>query len=225
MMGMIMLIGLVAKNAILLVDFAEHSKAKGMSTYDALLAAFHTRFRPILMTTIAMVIGMMPIAFATGVGAEMNRGLALVIIGGLLSSLFLTLVIIPVIYSIFDGIKTFIEQVGVVFIISVTAYFVLNGQMSIGMIMYHVLLFNNVSAPIRSLHRIYDEINSAMIYSESFFKILESDDQIEKSGTQKPQIHGQFELSNVDFSYPNGYQALHRINMTILPNKITALFG
>lgn len=104
-LGIIMLIGLVAKNAILLVDFAEHSKARGMSTHDALLAAFHTRFRPILMTTIAMVIGMMPIAFATGVGAEMNRGLALVIIGGLLSSLFLTLVIIPVIYSIFDGIK------------------------------------------------------------------------------------------------------------------------
>ncbi|MFW2149294.1 ABC transporter ATP-binding protein [Acinetobacter sp. TY1] len=126
---------------------------------------------------------------------------------------------------IFDGLKTFIEQVGVVFIIILTAYFVLNGQMSIGMIMYHVLLFNNVSAPIRSLHRIYDEINSAMIYSESFFKILESDDQIEKSGTQKPQIHGQFELSNVDFSYPNGYQALHRINMTIRPNKITALVG
>ena len=76
---------------------------------------------------------------------------------------------------IFDGLKTFIEQVGVVLIIILTAYFVLDGQMSIGMIMYHVLLFNNVSAPIRSLHRIYDEINSAMIYSESFFGILEAD--------------------------------------------------
>ena len=126
---------------------------------------------------------------------------------------------------IFDGLKTFIEQVGVVLIIILTAYFVLDGQMSIGMIMYHVLLFNNVSAPIRSLHRIYDEINSAMIYSESFFSILEADHEIEASGLMKPQIHGKFELENVDFIYPNGHQALHRINMTIQPNKITALVG
>jgi len=126
---------------------------------------------------------------------------------------------------IFDGLKTFIEQVGVVFIIILTAYFVLDGQMSIGMIMYHVLLFNNVSAPIRSLHRIYDEINSAMIYSESFFKILEADEEVEESGSLKPKIQGKFELHSVDFSYPNGYQALHHINMTIQPNKITALVG
>ncbi len=66
--------------------------------------------------------------------------------------------------------------------------------MSIGMIMFHVLLFNNVSAPIRSLHRIYDEVNDAMIYSESFFKILEADQEIEPSGQQKPQVTGKFEL-------------------------------
>ncbi|MFW1799694.1 ABC transporter ATP-binding protein [Acinetobacter nematophilus] len=126
---------------------------------------------------------------------------------------------------LFDGLKTFIEQVGVVFIIILTAYFVLDGQMSIGMIMYHVLLFNNVSAPIRSLHRIYDEINSAMIYSESFFNILEADNEIEASGTLRPKIHGKFELEHVDFTYPNGHQALHHINMTIQPNKITALVG
>ena len=126
---------------------------------------------------------------------------------------------------IFDGLKTFIEQVGVVLIIILTAYFVLDGQMSIGMIMYHVLLFNNVSAPIRSLHRIYDEINSAMVYSESFFKILEADHEIEAKGSEKPSIHGQFKLENVNFSYPNGYQALRHINMTIQPNKITALVG
>ncbi len=101
-LGIIMLIGLVAKNAILLVDFANHSKAAGASTYQALIDAYQARFRPILMTTIAMVIGMMPIAFAQGDGADINRGLALVVIGGLLSSLFLTLVIIPVVYSIFD---------------------------------------------------------------------------------------------------------------------------
>ena len=89
-LGIIMLIGLVAKNAIMLVDFANHKKDLGYSTYDALVAANHARFRPILMTTIAMVIGMLPIAMATGDGADMNRGLAIVIIGGLLSSLFLT---------------------------------------------------------------------------------------------------------------------------------------
>lgn len=126
---------------------------------------------------------------------------------------------------LFDGLKTFIEQIGIVLIIILTAYFVLDGQMSIGMIMFHVLLFNNVSAPIRSLHRIYDEVNDAMIYSESFFKILEADDEIEQSGTQKPNIRGQFDLSNVEFYYPNGHHALKNINMTIQPNKITALVG
>ncbi len=102
-LGIIMLIGLVAKNAIMLVDFANHRKAEGYSTYEALVSANHARFRPILMTTIAMVIGMVPIAIAQGDGADMNRGLAIVIIGGLLSSLFLTLVIVPVVYSIFDS--------------------------------------------------------------------------------------------------------------------------
>lgn len=103
-LGIIMLIGLVAKNAIMIVDFANHRKEEGYSTYEALMAANHARFRPILMTTIAMVIGMVPIAMAQGDGADMNRGLAMVIIGGLLSSLFLTLIIVPVVYSIFDSI-------------------------------------------------------------------------------------------------------------------------
>jgi ABC-type multidrug transport system fused ATPase/permease subunit len=126
---------------------------------------------------------------------------------------------------LFDGLKTFIEQIGIVLIIILTAYFVLAGQMSIGMIMYHVLLFNNVSAPIRSLHRIYDEVNDAMIYSESFFNILEADHEIESSGQQKPPIQGKFQLSHVEFYYPNGHHALKDINMEIRPNKITALVG
>ncbi len=126
---------------------------------------------------------------------------------------------------LFDGLKTFIEQIGIVLIIILTAYFVLAGKMSIGMIMYHVLLFNNVSAPIRSLHRIYDEINDAMIYSESFFKILEADTEIEASGPAKPVIHGEFQMHNVDFFYPNGHHALKNISITIRPNKITALVG
>ncbi|MFR9677450.1 ABC transporter ATP-binding protein [Acinetobacter sp. SEK570] len=127
---------------------------------------------------------------------------------------------------LFDGLKTFIEQIGVVFIIILTAYFVLVGDMSIGMIMFHILLFNNVSAPIRSLHRIYDEVNDAMIYAESFFKILEADDEIETSGELRPQpLTGKFELKQVNFFYPNGYHALKDINLTIQPNKITALVG
>ena len=102
-LGMIMLIGLVCKNAIMIVDFTNHRKEAGESTYTALIQANHARLRPILMTTIAMVIGMIPIAFAKGAAAEMNSGLAWVIIGGLISSLFLTLIIVPVVYSIFDS--------------------------------------------------------------------------------------------------------------------------
>ena len=104
-LGIIMLIGLVCKNAILLVDFANHRKEAGETTRNALIQANHARLRPILMTTIAMVFGMLPIALASGGAAEMNNGLAWVIIGGLVSSLFLTLVIVPVVYSIFDSIK------------------------------------------------------------------------------------------------------------------------
>ncbi|UBX52631.1 ABC transporter ATP-binding protein/permease [Acinetobacter pseudolwoffii] len=126
---------------------------------------------------------------------------------------------------LFDGLKTFLEQIGIVLIIILTSYFVLDGQMSIGMIMFHVLLFNNVSAPIRSLHRIYDEVNDAMIYSESFFKILEADQEIEQSGQQKPPVQGKFELNGVNFYYPNGHHALKDIEMEIRPNKITALVG
>ncbi|SEA88063.1 efflux RND transporter permease subunit [Pedobacter hartonius] len=101
-LGLIMLIGLVAKNAIILVDFTNQMKAEGKSTHEALILANHARLRPILMTTIAMVIGMTPIALASGAGAEWKNGLAWVIIGGLLSSLFLTLIVVPVMYQIFD---------------------------------------------------------------------------------------------------------------------------
>lgn len=127
---------------------------------------------------------------------------------------------------LFNGIKTFVEQIGVVIIIILTAFLVLDGQMSIGMIMFHILLFNNVTAPIGQLHRIFDEMNDAMIYSETFFEILNSNHEIENSGTYKPEkIEGKFELKNVDFIYPNGTQALYDVNMEILPNKITALVG
>jgi len=103
-LGVIMLIGLVAKNAIILVDFTNQLKAEGKSTYDALFMANKARLRPILMTTIAMVIGMLPIAMAAGAGAELKNGLAWVIIGGLISSLFLTLIVVPVVYLMVDKI-------------------------------------------------------------------------------------------------------------------------
>lgn len=127
----------------------------------------------------------------------------------------------------FDGLKSFIEQIGVVIIIILTAYFVLKGEMTIGAIMFHILLFNNVSAPIRQLHRIYDQMNDALIYSEAFFDIIKSDHQIEQSGNYIPEkIHGKFELIDVNFSYPgNQKRTLNNINMEILPNKITALVG
>ncbi|WP_282456805.1 efflux RND transporter permease subunit [Chitinophaga sedimenti] len=103
-LGMIMLIGLVAKNAIILVDFTNQMKEQGQSTYNALIHANHARLRPILMTTIAMVIGMLPIALATGGVAATKNGLAWVIIGGLISSMFLTLIVVPVVYAIVDKI-------------------------------------------------------------------------------------------------------------------------
>jgi ABC-type multidrug transport system fused ATPase/permease subunit len=92
--------------------------------------------------------------------------------------------------------------------------------------MFHIMLFNNVSSPIRQLHRIYDEVNDALIYSEGFFDILESDQEIETTGNFIPEkITGLIEVKNVDFIYPNGTQALYDINFTVKPNETTALVG
>ncbi len=105
MVGMIMLIGLVAKNAILVVDFTNHLKKQGKSTQEALFEATKTRLRPVLMTTIAMIVGLLPIAFASGAASEWKNGIAWVLIGGLTSSMFLTLVIVPVVFSMFETAK------------------------------------------------------------------------------------------------------------------------
>jgi ABC-type multidrug transport system fused ATPase/permease subunit len=127
---------------------------------------------------------------------------------------------------IFDGLKTFVEQIGVVLIIILTAYLVLEGQMSIGAIMFHIMLFNNVSAPIRQLHRIYDEMNDALTYAEGYFQILDADEQIETGGTLGvSKLAGNFELIDVSFTYPNGTQALHHINMKIPHGKTVAFVG
>jgi HAE1 family hydrophobic/amphiphilic exporter-1 len=103
--GLITLIGLVAKNAILLVDFTNNLRAEGRELKEALIEAGKERLRPILMTTLAMVFGMLPIAIATGDGAEIKNGLAWVIIGGLTSSLILTLVLVPCVYYTAETIK------------------------------------------------------------------------------------------------------------------------
>ncbi|MBC3787894.1 efflux RND transporter permease subunit [Spirosoma utsteinense] len=100
--GMIMLLGLVAKNAILIVDFTNQLKAEGHEVVEALIEAGKERLRPILMTTLAMILGMLPIALASGAGAETKNGMAWVIIGGLTSSLVLTLLVVPSTYLVVD---------------------------------------------------------------------------------------------------------------------------
>lgn len=127
---------------------------------------------------------------------------------------------------LYDGIKGFVEQAGVVVIIILTAYLVLNGNMSIGAIMFHILLLGNVTSPIRQLHRIYDDMNDAMIYSEGFFNIMKSDKEREMSGSYIPEhFEGRFEVKNLTFIYPNGKQALTDINLEVEPRKVTALVG
>jgi multidrug efflux pump subunit AcrB len=102
MIGFVMLMGLVTKNAILLVDFANHGQAAGMSQTDALLNAGQVRLRPILMTTAAMVFGMLPLALGLGQGSEQQSPMGRAIIGGVLTSTVLTLVVVPVAYSYLD---------------------------------------------------------------------------------------------------------------------------
>ena len=128
----------------------------------------------------------------------------------------------------FNGLKSFLEQIGTVLIIILTAYLVLIDYpgMSIGKIMYHVMLFANVSAPIRQLHRIYDDMNDALIYAEGFFGILKADNEVEATGKHHPDhVQGDFELQGVDFTYSNGTQALFDVSMHIPAGKITALVG
>jgi ABC-type multidrug transport system fused ATPase/permease subunit len=128
----------------------------------------------------------------------------------------------------YTGLKGFLEQIGTVLVIILTAYLVLIDYpgMTIGKIMYHVMLFANVSAPIRQLHRIYDDLNDALIYSEGLFDLLEGDEHMEDTGDYRPdEVKGCFEMQHVDFAYPNGVKALHDVSMRIEPGKITALVG
>jgi HAE1 family hydrophobic/amphiphilic exporter-1 len=102
MIGIIMLMGLVTKNGILLVDFANQQREAGMERAAALLKAGRIRLRPIIMTTVAMIFGMLPLAFAIGEGAEQRAPMARAVIGGLITSTLLTLFVVPVVYSMLD---------------------------------------------------------------------------------------------------------------------------
>ena len=100
--GVIVLAGIVVNNAIVIVDYINQMKEKGLASYDAIVTSVKLRVRPILMTALTTILGLLPLAFGIGEGAEMNQPLAITVIGGLISSTFLTLFVIPVVYSLFD---------------------------------------------------------------------------------------------------------------------------
>ena len=110
MIGFMLLMGMVGKNAVLLVDFANHAIANGKNMNDALLEAGKKRLRPILMTTMAMVFAMIPLAFSSAVGSEVKSPMATAIIGGLISSMILTLLVVPAIYYIFSPLDLYLKK-------------------------------------------------------------------------------------------------------------------
>ena len=110
MIGLILLMGLVKKNAILLVDYTNVSRERGMSRRDAILHAGPVRMRPILMTTFAMIFGMLPVAIGVGEGSETRAPMGIAVIGGLITSLFLTLVVVPAAYDVFDDWQEYFKK-------------------------------------------------------------------------------------------------------------------
>jgi len=107
--GVVMLMGLVTKNAILLVDFAIRSREDGMERSEALLHAARVRLRPILMTTLAMIFGMLPLAFALTEGSETRAPMGQAVIGGVITSSLLTLVVVPVVYCYMDDLAQWLK--------------------------------------------------------------------------------------------------------------------
>jgi multidrug efflux pump subunit AcrB len=100
--GLVMLVGLVTKNSILLVEFANQRRAAGMPAKEAMLQAGQVRLRPILMTSFTLILGILPIAIGFGAGAESRRPMGVAIVGGMLTSTFLTLFVVPVVYTVFS---------------------------------------------------------------------------------------------------------------------------
>ena len=111
LIGLIMLMGLVTKNAILLVDYAKVLQARGMERAEAVITAGRTRLRPILMTTLAMIFGMLPLALGIGAGAEERAPMARAVVGGLITSTFLTLLVVPIVYTLLDDLAAWIRRV------------------------------------------------------------------------------------------------------------------
>ena len=110
LIGLIMLMGLVTKNAILLVDFAKVLQTRGMERAEAVITAGRTRLRPILMTTLAMIFGMLPLALGIGAGAEERAPMARAVVGGLVTSTFLTLLVVPVVYTLLDDLAAWVRR-------------------------------------------------------------------------------------------------------------------
>jgi multidrug efflux pump subunit AcrB len=110
MIGLVMLMGLVTKNAILLVDYANHMRKTGVGTAEALLQAGLVRMRPIMMTTAAMVFGMLPLALALEEGGELQASMGRAIIGGVITSTLLTLIVVPVLYSFLDDLAAWTKR-------------------------------------------------------------------------------------------------------------------
>ncbi|WP_374423497.1 efflux RND transporter permease subunit, partial [Chromobacterium sp.] len=108
--GIIMLMGLAAKNGILLVDFINQARREGMERSEAIVEAGRVRLRPIMMTSLAMIFGMLPLALGTGDGSESNRPMAHAIIGGLLTSTVLTLIVVPVVYTYLDSLRGWVRR-------------------------------------------------------------------------------------------------------------------
>ncbi|HSP14551.1 MAG TPA: efflux RND transporter permease subunit [Thermoanaerobaculia bacterium] len=110
LIGLILLMGLVTKNAILLVDYSKVLRARGMDRREALITAGRTRLRPIMMTTLAMIFGMLPLALAIGQGAEMRAPMARAVVGGLITSTLLTLIVVPVVYTLLDDLAMAVRK-------------------------------------------------------------------------------------------------------------------
>ncbi|MCI0476578.1 MAG: efflux RND transporter permease subunit, partial [Anaerolineales bacterium] len=108
--GLILLMGLAVKNSILLVDFSNRLRAQGMSAKEALLVAGPTRLRPILMTTMALILGMTPVALGLGAGGSFRAPMAIAVIGGLITSTLLTLIVVPTFYYLLELVQDRVRQ-------------------------------------------------------------------------------------------------------------------